>query len=291
MNLKALRQRAADLKADIAKQSKAKAMIGETAVAEKRAMTDKERADFLALTPVIEGLQAQLAENDLLLQAAEASNEADRVAAAGRVADPDATTATAAARGAGLVVGESAEDKLKSPSFLGHALHAVRRIALREEQADDRKLVKHHGRSDGREFGRAVRRRLPDRARPVEHASSSAATTPARSRSLVTRQPVSGNALNLPAVDETSRANGSRFGGISSTWIGQGTTVTAGKPKFRLMELKLKKLLAFVYGTDELVADAVASAPSSTATCRSSSTSRPKTPSSTATGRTSRRAS
>jgi hypothetical protein len=143
MNLKALRQRAADLKADIAKQSKAKAMIGETAVAEKRAMTDKERADFLALTPVIEGLQAQLAENDLLLQAAEASNEADRVAAAGRVADPDATTATAAARGAGLVVGESAEDKLaKSPSFFGQALHAVRRIAMREEHADDRKLVR-----------------------------------------------------------------------------------------------------------------------------------------------------
>jgi hypothetical protein len=56
------------------------------------------------------------------------------------------------------------------------------------------------------------------------------------------------------------------------------------------MELKLKKLLAFVYGTDELVADASRSA-FVNRNLPLELSSRPRTPSSTATARTSRRAS
>src|SRR3990172_1472115 len=66
------------------------------------------------------------------------------------------------------------------------------------------------------------------------------------------------NGMLLPAVDETSRADNSRYGGIISGWLGQGGTLSTGKPKFRLMDLKLRKVGAFVYGTDELIADAVA---------------------------------
>src|SRR5262249_4412313 len=145
----------------------------------------------------------------------------------------------------------------KSPAFFGEALHAVRRLAIHEERADDRKLVKilagpTGASSDVPSDGAFLI--APDRASGIIQRAYDTGAIAA----LVTRQPVSGNALTLPAVDETSRANGSRFGGISSAWIGQGTTVTAGKPKFRMMELKLKKLLAFVYGTDELIADAPA---------------------------------
>jgi HK97 family phage major capsid protein len=57
-------------------------------------------------------------------------------------------------------------------------------------------------------------------------------------------------------VDETSRANGSRYGGIVSTWLGQGNAISAGKPTFREIDLKLRKIGAFVYVTDELLADA-----------------------------------
>jgi HK97 family phage major capsid protein len=64
------------------------------------------------------------------------------------------------------------------------------------------------------------------------------------------------NGIKVPAIDETSRATGSRWGGVQSYWIGEGGTVTATRPKFRLIELDLKKLMSTMYVTDELLADA-----------------------------------
>lgn len=66
------------------------------------------------------------------------------------------------------------------------------------------------------------------------------------------------NAMTLNVEDETSRANGSRRGGIQAYWMGEAGTYTGSKPKFRQMELKLKKVGALVYATDEMLADSVA---------------------------------
>lgn len=63
------------------------------------------------------------------------------------------------------------------------------------------------------------------------------------------------NSIKLPVIDETSRVNGSRFGGIQVYWAAEADTVTAKKPKFRLMELSLKKLFGLSYATDELLQD------------------------------------
>jgi HK97 family phage major capsid protein len=62
--------------------------------------------------------------------------------------------------------------------------------------------------------------------------------------------------IALPAIDETSRAEGSRWGGVQSYWANEGDTVTAKKPRFRRLELNLNKLMALVYPTDELMEDA-----------------------------------
>jgi HK97 family phage major capsid protein len=66
------------------------------------------------------------------------------------------------------------------------------------------------------------------------------------------------NGIKIPGIDETSRATGSRWGGVQSYWVGEGDTATATKPKFRLIELDLKKLMAIWYVTDELLTDASA---------------------------------
>lgn len=66
------------------------------------------------------------------------------------------------------------------------------------------------------------------------------------------------NGLKVNAIDETSRANGSRWGGIRGYWLNEGGTKTASKPAFRQMELLLKKLIGLCYATDELLEDAVA---------------------------------
>jgi len=75
---------------------------------------------------------------------------------------------------------------------------------------------------------------------------------------LVKHIPLSGtnNALELNAIDETSRATGSRFGGVQGYWTDEGGSVTATRPKFRKISLKLKKLAALGYATDELLGDA-----------------------------------
>jgi HK97 family phage major capsid protein len=70
--------------------------------------------------------------------------------------------------------------------------------------------------------------------------------------------PVSGNGLTFNAVDETSRADGSRYGGIRGYWMAEAGTKTASKPAFRQIELKLKKVAALCVATDELLEDAAA---------------------------------
>lgn len=66
------------------------------------------------------------------------------------------------------------------------------------------------------------------------------------------------NSMKLPGVDETSRATGSRAGGVTGYWGPEAGQLTSSKPKFRQIELTLKKAHVFVYATDELLADAVA---------------------------------
>ena len=69
---------------------------------------------------------------------------------------------------------------------------------------------------------------------------------------------ITGNVMNYNAVDETSRVAGSRWGGLLGYWLAEGGTKTSTKPKFRQIELKLKKVAALCYATDELLEDASA---------------------------------
>lgn len=61
--------------------------------------------------------------------------------------------------------------------------------------------------------------------------------------------------LKMPGFDETSRADGSRWGGVRAYWLNEAATKTSSKPKFRLMELDLVKLIGLCYLTDELLED------------------------------------
>jgi len=69
---------------------------------------------------------------------------------------------------------------------------------------------------------------------------------------------VSGNGLTINAIDETSRADGYRMGGVQAYWLAEAAQKTSSKPKFRQIDLKLKKVAALCYATDELLADATA---------------------------------
>lgn len=67
-----------------------------------------------------------------------------------------------------------------------------------------------------------------------------------------------GNTMTYNMIDETSRADGSRGGGVLGYWVDEGTAPTASNSKLARMELKLRKVGAFGVMTDELLADATA---------------------------------
>ena len=64
------------------------------------------------------------------------------------------------------------------------------------------------------------------------------------------------NSITVNGFDETSRADGSRRGGVRGYWVEEGGTITASQPKFRQILLKPKKLATLYYATDELMSDA-----------------------------------
>jgi HK97 family phage major capsid protein len=77
-------------------------------------------------------------------------------------------------------------------------------------------------------------------------------------RVFMTRVGANSNGMTFRGENETSRADGSRRGGVRGYWLAEGGTKTASKPDFREIELKLKKVAALVYATDELLDDAAA---------------------------------
>ena len=66
------------------------------------------------------------------------------------------------------------------------------------------------------------------------------------------------NGIRMNGVDETSRANGSRWGGIQSFWTPEAGLKAPSQPKFRQIRMELEKLTGLLYATDELLDDAVA---------------------------------
>ncbi len=157
----------------------------------------------------------------------------------------------------GIVVGDNREGKKPWESF-GHQMLAVRQVAVMPGQAVDPRLLENRAPtglgetipSDGgflvqKDFAAKLLKKAHETGKLVKY---------------VNKKPISrnSNGVTMNAVDETSRANGSRWGGVQMYWEGEADSVTASKPKFRPMKLELKKLTGAYYATEEILADTVA---------------------------------
>lgn len=217
-----------------------------------------------------EKLAATTAEYEALLKATDAATDA-----VAHLASVDAKEAELNATKAELAAVESLEAKAKAnatrqPAVVlsdnaaerpwgsfGEFLQAVRGANLSTGQMDDR-LRKQHlasgsneavGSEGGFLVGTDMSSEIIKRAYDVGTLASRCNRIPISAAS---------NGVKLNGIDETSRANGSRYGGVQAYWAGEAQTVTATQPKFRKIELELKKLFALWYATEELLADAVA---------------------------------
>jgi HK97 family phage major capsid protein len=258
--LKFYRQAAVDIDRKISDNAQRGAEIDrdlsaltDTVTTAKRAMTADEQTSFAALRAekatngtFRAGLLDSKADITARLQEAEAANEAERKAAA--VPDPDDAAAN---RSAAILKGK------KDGGFasFGERLQAVRTAAQPGGTVDKRLLAIAPGMNEsnpsdggflvGQDQVTTVRQRMYETGQLL---------------SRVFQLPIgpNSNGVKLMAVDETSRADGARYGGITSYWLDEGGTKTASKPKWRPMELSLKKVAALVRVTDELLADATA---------------------------------
>lgn len=147
------------------------------------------------------------------------------------------------------------ENSLKFPSF-GEQLHAVYNAAKPERSAMDARLFNGAGGasesvpSDG---GFLVQ---TDFAAGLLQKTYETGILAARCKKI----PLSSgaNGVKINALDDDSRDNGARWGGIQAFWTGEADELAASKPKFRQMKLFLKKLAGLCYTTDELLSDTTA---------------------------------
>jgi HK97 family phage major capsid protein len=157
-----------------------------------------------------------------------------------------------------VITEDEADKKAKQPwATLGEQLKAVYIAATQPHRTDDRLKAQKAvlGASEGvpSDGGFLVQ---PNFAAEIFKIAHDGGQILQRTRQI----PIGANSngLTVNTVDETSRATGSRWGGVQAYWAAEGEAGTATKPKFRQMELKLTKLIALFYSTDELLADTTA---------------------------------
>ncbi|MBP2653346.1 MAG: phage capsid family protein [Firmicutes bacterium] len=224
-----------DFKKLLKQKMDAQAGIVNAAIAANRGMTAEEKAQYDALEIEIVNLEATIE--------AQAQIEAREAALATPVNQPT----------------PAIEVKEKKWNQFGDFLQAVRAAGTPGGIIDNRLLygVKASA-SGGSEAVNSDGGFLIDEQYVAElltkvHDTSAIAS---RCRSI----PIGPNAnrIRMNGVDETSRANGSRWGGVQAYWTSEAETVASSKPKFKKIELNLDKLMALCYLTDELMEDAVA---------------------------------
>jgi HK97 family phage major capsid protein len=154
------------------------------------------------------------------------------------------------------VVHDPADDPFKS---MGEQLEAVKKATLTQGRVMDDRLtrlnIKQLGANElvGSEGGFLLEPSFVSEILKPLHDSG-----PFSSRAAKLSIGPNANGVTVRAVDETSRAEGSRWGGIKGYRLAEAATKQASSPTFRLMELRLKKYAIVCYATEELLQDTTA---------------------------------
>lgn len=246
-------------------QDKRKALKSEAdalvAAAEAAATPD----DTLAALEASQERRAAIATQLDQVDAEIATEAARREAARNEPALPDA----AAAMTVITAVRPSAEDKPPTPfRTFGEQLEAIRgsAIAAKNGGSMDPRLVavQDYARMQaaasglqetvGADGGFAVQTDVTDRI--MSRIDTEAVLWP---KAFPVPLSAGSNGTKINLLDETTRATGSRWGGVQVYWEPEATAATAKKPKIYPLELTLAKLFGLGYRTDEIRQDWAAS--------------------------------
>jgi HK97 family phage major capsid protein len=252
ISIDAIRQRRVELEAKIAGVIEANQKLYDAAVAEKRDLTADEASQFDKNTESMKPLKADLGRQDFFLGEIAGKLEREKTAAA-VVVNGDGRKPGARKDGF-----RSWGEQLQAVAFAGRGGRPDPRLLLGD--FDNQGNFRAAGGSDG-----ALNEAVPSEGGFLVGADASEkiyqrAYATGAIVNKCQRQPISANSnrLKLKVVDEDSRADGSRMGGVLAFWQNEADSFLSSRPKFRSIELTLNKLTALVYATDELLEDAAA---------------------------------
>ena len=219
MNIKQLRQQKADALA------KAKA-ISALAATENRTLTEAEGVEFDATMAQVKTIQADVERAERML-------DAERSASGTAVVEVGVDLAT------------------KKPwANFGEQLIAVRNAAVSPRNTDVRLLAAlGSNESVPAEGGFLVE---PEFAKEIWQRTYDVGLVSKRCFDMSMKT----NRLVMNAVDEDSRVDGQRWGGLLAYWEGESNPYQGTKPKFRQMQLVANKLTGLCYITEEQLEDA-----------------------------------
>jgi HK97 family phage major capsid protein len=256
ISIDAIRQRKVEIEAKIAGVIEANQKLYDAAVAEKRDLTADEAGQFDKNTESMKPLKADLGRQDFFL--GEIAGKLERERNMGAVAVPGDGRSEAPKPGARRDGFRSWGEQLQAVARAGRGGTPDRRLMLGD--FDSQGNFRAAGGSDG-----SLNEAIPSEGGFLVGADTSEKIY---QRTYATgaivnkcqRQPISSssNRLKLKVVDEDSRADGSRMGGVLAFWQNEADLFLSSRPKFRQIELTLNKLTALVYATDELLEDAAA---------------------------------
>ncbi len=139
---------------------------------------------------------------------------------------------------------------------LGEQLQAIAKSTL-QKTSDDRLVRAPTGASIGAPTsgGFLVQQNLAANALSLAYDESVIAARCTRPEYVPAFGSLSGG-VSMPGIDETSRADGSRYGGITAYWASEAAQVGSSLPRFKSIQFSDKKLIGVCFVTNELLADA-----------------------------------
>lgn len=205
--------------------------ITDAAIAENRAMTTDEQAEFDKISNEIKQIETNIETLTSMMDDGEGVPAGDPIREGG---EP--------------------EDNTKFKSF-GEQLRAIYNAAVPGGSVDTRL----HNEASGANGGTASDGGFLVQEEYVNDLINNAYETGVLA-SKVRKIPMStaANTLNINGINESSRVDGSRWGGIQSYWESEAAEIAGSKPTFKQISLRLKKLTGLCYATDELLEDAPA---------------------------------
>lgn len=216
------------------------------AIAETQAWTDDQRTEYNALS-------ARIATANDDIHAIEQNAEFERTATAVASHTGDGTQISTTSASGVTHVHDNASDK--PWASMGEQLMAIVQASNPDNPVRDPRLV--WAAASGASVGDASSGGFL-----MQTAYSDALLARAQEESPILgmcRQipiPAGADSIELPVIDETSRATGSRFGGVQVYRAAEADTVTATKPKFGKLKVETSQIMGIAYATNRLLQNA-----------------------------------